>query len=85
VDILNEKLKSLNLTAVRQNSLILEKSSFNSTIYISKETAEIVNEVLSEKKQLIRCTRCLENGVDQFCNGEVGLRIHFGRMHKNKK
>jgi hypothetical protein len=54
VDILNEKLKSLNLTAVTQNSLILEKSSFNSTIYISKETAEIVNEVLSEKKQLIR-------------------------------
>ena len=69
VDILNEKLKSLNLTAVRQNSLILEKSSFNSTINISKETAEKVNEVLSEQKQLIRCTRCLENGVDKFCDG----------------
>jgi hypothetical protein len=68
----------------KQNSLILEKSSFNSTIYISKETEEIVNEVLIEKKQLLRCTRRLENGVDKFCDGEVGLKIHFGRMHKNK-
>jgi hypothetical protein len=33
---------------------------------ISKETEEIVNEVLSEKKQLLRCFDSIENRTNVF-------------------
>jgi hypothetical protein len=60
VDAINDKLTGLNLTAVQQNYLILEKSSFSSSISISQET-----------------------GTKKLCDGEIGLRIHTSRMHKN--
>ena len=46
LDSLNEKLIQLNLTAVQQNKLLLEKNSFSSSLSISKETDEIVNSVI---------------------------------------
>jgi hypothetical protein len=46
IDGINEKLNNLNLTAVQQNILILEKSSFTSSLTISKETSEVVDSIL---------------------------------------
>ena len=74
----------MKLTAVKQNSLLLEKSSFNSTLSISKETEKAVDKVLNAKI-LIQCKQCLKSGVEKFCDGEVGLRFHTSRMHKSKK
>ena len=85
VDVLNDKLANLNLTAVQQNSLILEKSSFFSSLTISNETEEIVKAVLADKKLQLLCDYCSTNGIEKFCEGDVGLSIHISRMHKNVK
>ena len=84
LDSLNEKLIQLNLTAVQQNKLLLEKNSFSSSLSISKETDEIVNSVFEETSKLVLCPYCSEIGVEKFCDGEVGLKIH-GRGTYNSK
>jgi hypothetical protein len=83
VDIINDKLTSLNLTAVQQNSLISEKSSFSSSISISQETEEIVKAAIANTENKLLCKLCSETGTEKLCDGEIGLRIHTNRMHKN--
>jgi hypothetical protein len=82
-DAINDKLTSLILTAVQQNSLILEKSSFSSSISISQETEEIVKAVFAYTENKLLCKLCSDSGTEKFCEGEIGLRIHTSRMHNN--
>ena len=67
VDIINDKLTSLNLTAVQQNSLIWEKSSFSSSISISQETEEIFKAAFANTEKKLLCKLCSDSGTETFC------------------
>ena len=79
---INDKLNNLSLSAVKQNQLILQKSAYITGIDISDDTTKSVENVLEKNEKNVLCKLCLKNGVEKLCNGEVGLRVHTGRMHK---
>jgi hypothetical protein len=77
----------MSLTAVKQNQLLLEKNSLQPTLTISQATNDIVDSLLLSSIPKTPCPICVEKGIVKLCDGEIGIRVHTGRMHKhtNKK
>jgi hypothetical protein len=63
---------------------LLEKASL-STIQISSESKEKVKNRFKKSSNLILCAICDGEGVEKFCNGDFGLKVHTSRAHKDLK
>ncbi len=64
---INVKLNNMSLTAVKQNQLLLEKSSLQPTLTISQATNDIVDSLLSSSIPKTPCPICAEKGIVKLC------------------
>jgi hypothetical protein len=81
LDKLNSQINNLPLSNVKTKKVLLEKASL-SAIQVSSESKEKVKNRLKKSSNVILCTKCDSEGVEKFCNGDFGLKIHT-RAHKD--
>ena len=80
---INSLLSNLTISAVKQKSLMLEKSSFVA-IKTSQESVNIVNSAIEKSDMKEQCQICLQKGIEKFCKGALGLSLHISKSHKRK-
>ena len=84
IEDIENQLINPNLDSVKRRELLYQKKSFE-PYTPSKEASDVVNAVLAnrDENQMIECDICLANGTTKKCKGDLGLKLHKSKAHKN--